>query len=439
MKKARIFARGICTIAAAGVVSSAGAETQVVPSLTISGGALYSSNPFLTPGPEPEGSAAVSIDVAPSVEILSGRLQAIVSGNIGYTQYLGDLGSTSGYRVQGVLAHKTNDRLTLNGRVGFDSSILGARTFNDPLRSSLFAPIIDPASGSDVTSTTTTTTIPAVQPPPLASGFGANPVLGTTIVDSDLGLLGARQRRNLWNASAGLEYRVSARSTWSGEVNLSRATYPGAMIIAEDYTSYGATIAYRRALTETMTVGAGLGASRVNYAGGLGTSVYSPRVTISQRFRGGLSWNASAGVAIVSQATGSTTSAFADASLCRTADRSALCLAAFYAPSVTGVGSVRNQLGVSGTYSYRLAERTSLSASLGYNRITAQTATVSGLPFARAAQSFFTGDVAINRRISRTLSGYAGASYRKLEDSSMNVAADYGVRAGLAVTLGSRR
>ena len=243
----------------------------------------------------------------------------------------------------------------------------------------------------------------------------------------------------MWSVSSGLDYRISARSGLSAEVNFSKASYPGGSAITENYTSYGATFGYRRALSETTTVGLGFGASRVDYAQSPGTTVYSPRVSISQRFRGGLSWNANAGIAIVRQAAGSSTSAFADASLCRAGLKSSLCLAASYAPSITGVGSVRNQLGLSASYNYRLAERSLLSATVGYSQLTAQRATVLGLPFQRAAQSFVTGDVVLNRRFSRTVSGYIGASYRKLYDSSMSVRADYGVRAGIALTFGGRR
>ena len=231
---------------------------------------------------------------------------------------------------------------------------------------------------------------------------------------------------------------MSARSTWSAEVNFSRASYPGGSIITEDYSSYGVTLGYRRALSETTSVGAGVGASRVDYARSSGSSVYSPRISISQRLRGGLSWNANAGVAFVSQATGTSTSAFADASLCRTALKSSLCLSASYAPSITGVGSVRNQFGVSANYSYRLAERTSLSASVGYTQLPAQSGLVLSAPRVRSAQSFLTSDVVLNRRFSRAVSGYLGASYRKLDDSTVNVKADYGVRIGIAFTLRRR-
>ena len=434
MIKARVAICRICAVAAVGVAAPTWAAPEVVPSITVSGGALYTSNPFLSPGVTPDGSA-VSIEVAPSVEIIGDRTQGIISGNIGYTQYLGSLGSTSGYRVQGVVLHRANDRLSLNARASFDSSILGARGFNDPLRTLPFAQDIDPAPGT--VPVPGAPVAPSVTPPLFATD-GPILGLGTSIIDSDLGLLGARQRRNLWSASGGLDYRSSARSTWSAEVNFSRASYPGGSIITEDYSSYGVTLGYRRALSETTSVGAGVGASRVDYARSPGSSVYSPRISISQRLRGGLSWNANAGVAFVSQATGTSTSAFADASLCRTTLKSLLCLSASYAPSITGVGSVRNQVGVSANYSYRLAERTSLSASVGYTQLPAQSGLLLNVPRVRPAQSFLTSDVVLNRRFSRAVSGYLGASYRKLDDSTVNVKADYGVRIGIAFTLSRR-
>ena len=445
MTNATFAARGICTLLAAGAAAPSFAAPKIVPMVTVSGGGQYSSNPFLTPGDSPDGFAA-SVEVAPSIEIIDDRTQATISGNVGFTQYLGDLGDLSAYRVQGLIQHRATDRLSLTARVGFDSSILGARGFNDPVRVLPFAPAVDAVPGTGTTAGTPTTPLPAA--PPLLFGTN-NPALGlgSTIVNSDLGLLGVRQRRNLANASFGLDYRVSARSSFSAEANFSKGSFPGAAIITQGFTTYGATIEYRRAVSERTTIGVGLAVSRINYAQSPATSIYSPRVSISQRLSGGFSLNASAGVAIVRQANTSTTSPFVDASLCRARVRSSLCLAASYAPSTTGIGSVRNQLGVSANYSYRLAERSSLSASVGYSQLTAErellpTAPVNG-PFVqrdpRAAQSFLTSDVVLNRRLSRTVAAYVGASYRKLFDNALDVNADYGVRFGLSVTVGGRR
>lgn len=436
MSRARFATRGVCVLLG-GIAAPAFAAPEVVPSVTVSGGGLYSSNPFLTPGAARDGVAA-TVEVAPSVEIIGDRTQATISGNVGYTQYFGGLGNTSGFRIQGLVQHRATDRLSLNARASFDSSILGARAFNDPVRALALAPAVDVVPSPEATSTTPLTPL-VTSPAPLFSPDNLTPGFGSGVVDSDLGLLGARQRRNLWSASGGLDYRISVRSGLSAEVNFSKASYPGGSTITEDYTSYGATLGYRRALSETTTVGLGFGASRVDYAQSRGTTVYSPRVSISQRFRGRFTWNANVGLAMVRQPTGSSTSAFADASLCQTGLRSSLCVSASYAPSITGVGSVRNQLGVSASYNYRLAERTLLSATVGYSQLTAQRTTVLGLPFQRAAQSFVSGDIVLNRRFSRTVSGYVGTSYRKLYDSSMNVKADFGVRVGIALTLGGRR
>lgn len=424
---------------AAGATTPALARPDVIPSVTASVGVAYSSNPFLQRGPTRSGSG-LTVDIAPSLEIIDARTRAAITANVGRSQYLDNVGNSTGYRLQSVVSHRAADRLTLNAQLGFDSSILGARSQGLVVPGAVTVPVAVEGTGSTPGTAATTGGVGPL--PGTGSALGLDALvggIGTTVVDSDLALLGTRQRRNLLSASAGVDFRPSARSTWSFGVNGARATFPDATLLLNSYTSYGAQLGYSRALSETRSIGVGLGVSSVDYARTGTTTIFSPRVSYVQRIRGGWTLTGSVGAALVREGGASATSLSGEVSLCRTALRSALCLSASRQPSVTGLGNVGSQTAIGASYSYRLAERTTLSASAGYSQLSAQSFAVLGVPTVRAAQGFLTSDLLITRQFSRRLSGFVGIAYRDLYSRALTVSADYGVRAGVAVTIGRRR
>lgn len=412
--------------AAAGAIATSGvatAQVQTVPTLVVSGGVGYNTNPLVASGgsgnDDRGGSGSTSINVQPSIQFIDGVDTALISGTYNRQDFFNGQRGNSGYGVN-VNGHKQFDaRTSLNLYAGFDSSILGGLAGFAP--ATVTTPVV---GGTAPVGTTPIVTTPVVTTPVVP-------------IDGDIGLIGLGQRRNAITVGADFAYQPSEVATWTAGANATRSTYPGAGLLASNYTSVGGQLGYTRSLDEVSSAGLTLSVSNTDYQRGFSTRIYTPRVTYSRRFSERFSGNIAIGAAIVDDGlSGTNVTVSALASACRSwTERGDLCINASRDPSPTGFGGVRTQTQVGATYGYRLSEVTSLSAGASYSHVGGGS---NDPAFASIAdQDYIAADATLSRRIGRRLSATATASYRDIGGGQF-ASSDLSGRLGLSVTLGGR-
>jgi len=405
--------------------TQASAQLRATPSVSVNAGAGYSSNPYLTPG-DTQGSGTANLDVSPVLDLIDGLDRATIAGNYNRTDYFSRYPSNDGYGVTVNGSHQINARTSFGVNVGFNSAVLGSA---NAFPASPFITVPGSTTGVDSAGKPITTPIPPTVIP--------NPALVGS--DGDLGLFGLLQRRNMLSGGANFNYQPSDRSTWSFGIDASRTDYPGQAIGLSSYRSYGANAAYTRTLSARESVGATLSVSVVDYQFGQTSKIYTPRLTYTRQLATNWSLNLAVGTAIVDDGRSKATVS-ANGSLCKSGERSNLCLTASRDPSISGFSGVRTTTSANLSYSYQLAETTSLSVSGAINHIdqgfTANPVNQTFLN--QGSQDYFSANVGLNRSIGRHLGVNGSVSYRDVNGLGVPVDADIGGRIGLSWTIGGR-
>ena len=418
------------TIAA--IVPASVAAQTTIPSITVTAGGAYSSNPLLTESSD--SAVSTQLDVRPQVRFVDGVREAVIGASYNRADYVtGGLGSNDGYGINGSANARLSPRTSLGVSAMYDSQILGAGN-------GFFVPsAVVPAVGTGTGTTSAGTTDPT---PVGTAPIVVNPVVtlpGTGLINGDVGLIGLRQRRNTLQAQFTGNYLVDTRSTLSFGLNGVRSTYPGGAAQLANYTSYGANIGYSRSLSEISSGGFQLSASKVDYARGLSSQVYTPRFTYSRSLSSRWSMTAALGAGIVRDDTsGTNVSVSVEGSLCRVTERGQGCVTAARIPSATGRGGVSVVTNAGLSYSQRLSESLSLGIGGTINHVDGGVLrdTTGGLIDA-GDQDLYSGDVSLQRQIGSRLSIIAQASYRHINSSFAN-GSDIGARLGLSWSAGGR-
>lgn len=406
------------------------AELKTVPSLSVSAGGAYSTNPFLLAGDNTDA-ASVQVDIRPQLEFLDDTTSGVLSANYNRSEYLSKFSGNDGYGVAASGRKQFDPRTTLDIAAAYDSQVLGAGGAFDPPR----------FTGTQVTGGTTGTgTGTTGTGTGLPTGTITNPI-GTSPVDTiggDIGLFGLRQRRNAVSASANLTYLPSARATWSFGVNASRNSYPNAAQFADDFSQFGGTASYSRQLNERTSIGLQASASVIDYQNFGSSRIYTPRVTLNRQLSPLWSLEAALGASIIDAArTRATVSA--EATLCRQQARGNLCISAAREPNVSGFGGVRTSTSGSISYSRRLSEKLSMGASANYSHVDDSSFNVVPGFNNFGDQDFWSADVNVQRQVARRLSVYASAAYRDVSGFGQDIKGDFGGRVGLSLTIGGRQ
>lgn len=432
----RLLAGAAVAIAAAPV-----AAQTTIPSITVTAGGAYSSNPLLL---QPSRSAvSTQLDVRPEVRFVDGTGEASIGANYNRADYItGGLGSVDGYGVNGSASKRLSPRTTLGITAGFDSQILGAGN-------GFFVPstLTVPTFGTGTTTGTGATTGAGTTDANTAIGITpivVNPVgvlPGSGGISGDVGLIGLQQRRNIISAAFTGSYLPGTRSTLSFGLNGTRSSYPGSrsgFSQLANFTSYGANIGYSRALSEISSGGLQLNVSKIDYARGLSSQIYTPRLTYSRSLSSRWSLTAAAGAGIVrQQSAGTNVSLSLEGSLCRLTERGQGCVTAARLPSATGLGGVSVLTTAGLSYSQRLAASLSLGVGASYSHIgNSVVATGTGLGIGND-QDLYSGNVSLQRQIGSRLSIIGQGSYRHVNSSFAN-GSDLGARLGLSWSAGRR-
>ena len=418
------------------------AAQTLVPSATVTAGGAYSTNPFLGRG-DGDGSASVQVSVTPRLEIIDDTDSGVISAFYNRTEYLSNYDANDGYGVNISANSALNSRTTIGFSAGYDSQILGAGgafTSVPVIVPGNFGPI--GTGGGDVgtggTGTIGTGTIGTG-----TGSIGVVPAPTAPIIDDlgdlggDIGLIGLRQRRNSLNAGVFGTYRPDEVSTWGFGGNVSRNSYPDNAGRAISSRTYGVSTSYSRSLSERSSAGLQVSATVVDYATVPNSRFINPQLTYSTLLAERWSLNLAVGVSLVDDGFSNGVALSANGSLCRSSERGNLCVLVARQPSVSAFGGARNQTSISANYSYRLAERTSLSATASYQRSSNGIA-MSPTAFARSNQDYISASATVNQQIARRLSAYASALYRDVKGLGVPTDADIGGRVGLALTVGGR-
>ncbi len=424
------------TIAA--VMPASVVAQTTLPSITVTAGGAYSTNPLLTESSE--AAASTQLDVRPQVRFVDGVSDGVIGANYTRSDYLsGGLGSNDGYGVNGSASTRLSPRTSLSVSATYDSQILGAG-------GGFFVPsdLAVPPLGTGTTGTGTGTTDGAAVDP-VAVGTApivVNPVItqpGAGGISGDVGLIGLRQRRNTLQAQFGGSYLVDTRSTLSFGLNGVRSTYPDGEAQLANYNSYGANLGYSRSLSEISSGGFQLSLSKVDYARGLSSQVYTPRFTYSRSLSSRWSMTAAAGAGIVRDgSSGTNVSLSVEGSLCRITERGQGCINAARVPSATGLGGVSVLTSAGLSYSQRLSEKLSLGIGGNINHVDGGVVRdVAGGLSDAGNQDLYSGDVSLQRQIGQRLSLVGQVSYRRV-NSSFADGSDIGARLGLSWSAGRR-
>jgi hypothetical protein len=422
----------------AAVVPGAVVAQTTLPSITVTAGGAYSTNPLLT---DPSQSAvSTQLDVRPQVRFVDGVSEATIGANYNRADYLsGGLGSNDGYGVNASAATQLSPRTSLGISALYDSQILGAGN-------GFFVPstVVVPGAGAGG-GTVGTGGTGTVDPTPIGTApIVVNPVVtlpgGGGGISGDVGLIGLRQRRNTLQAQFTGSYLVDPRSSLSFGLNGVRSSYPGGAAQLQNFTSYGANIGYSRALSEISSGGFQLNVNKVDYAGDLSSQVYTPRFTYSRSLSSRWSMTAALGAGIVNGggSSGTNVSLSVEGSLCRVTERGQGCITAARIPSATGLGGVSVLTSAALSYSQRLSETMSLGIGANINHVDGGVLrdTTGGLVDS-GNQDLYGADVSLQRQIGRQLSIIGQVNYRRV-NSAFADGSDIGARLGLTWSAGRR-
>lgn len=426
--------RAIITIATiAGVASTAVAAPVITPALDLNAAIGYATNPFLIDGSNTD-SGYGEITIAPRLDIS----EALGTGRIGVyyrrQQYFRRYSENEDYGANASANMRLSQVLSIRGALSYDSSIIGgADTLSIPGTGIVPGGGL-PGGGTGVDPGT-----------PIGGGIGGGGIISNPI-GGDVGLLGLRQRRNSLTGTVGATMTPSARDTWTLDLNAARIRYPNDRF-GLDYKSYGGVAGYSRAIDETLSLGAQVAVTQVDYASDAfapDTLILQPELTITKRFAGDWTLTGAAGVSITENdlPSGKESSTALSGSLraCHTGPRADFCAAIARAAAATGFGGVQQTTSGSLSYAYRLDEQTTVRADGSYSRVAnAVVFSEDDTVLTGDGQDFVSVGLNVDRRISPRLSLTGGVSYRDSFTDGFNPAADFGARVGVQYALGGRR
>ncbi|WP_174279318.1 hypothetical protein [Sphingomonas bacterium] len=424
----RLAAGGLAACAA-----PAWAQTETRTSADASVTAGYSNNPFAVLGDD-TGSAVVTVDLAPRIDLLTARSTLSLSGDVNLQQYLRRYGRNDSYSGAIDYRLQSSERVTSHLRLDASDAVLGSFNGYQPIvaGTSPIGALVGASSGAAV-----------------AGGAGAGgtttllPIIPVTALTSftDIGLYGLRNRRVLGRLSGDVGVSLSARDSLTlggyGEVTRYQNLRAG------DYEAYGASAGYSRRVSDQFSVGLRGTASDYHYRPPQGdTRAYSVEATGTGRISDVWTVDGAVGVSFIDGGgIGSTrsTSLSGNLNLCRRGPLSTFCVQAARQVSPTGLEGSQYVTSAGFTWAKRLDGRSNVSLGGSYSRVGGDRARLiaGALPlqteYAQATAGY-------DRRLAERLRFVASTSYRQLlGQSEAGRPKDFGGQVGLSYRLGDRR
>ena len=371
--------RGATLIGAGLVPGMAAAQDRL--GVDVSASAGVSTNPFLRAGSTPTTGTG-TIDVRPSYTLQRPLTTVRLEADAQFTKYTGDYDHNENYTLQGSASHKLSERTSITGAVSYLNSLVGS--FVDS-RVPVGVPVID-------------TGLPVYVNDPALGGIG--------------------QRRQSYQASAGLSSLLSSRDQVNVQLSASVNRFGG--LLFSDYNYYSPTVGYSRALGPGFNVGASFTLGRTDYRGtGIGdATVYQPSLTVSRSLNERWTLDAAAGAAIatVREPTGidrSSTAFNGTLNVCRRDSRWNACLSASRQTLPSAFQGVRTQTSASAFAGYRATAKddVSLVASYSHAGNPVQQLVIGGPRVGSDDYVTLTGN--LSHRFRPRLSGFVSGGYNK--------------------------
>ena len=418
----------------AGVASPASAQERFSVDAALSGG--IANNPFLQGG-DTSTTASATLTVSPSYSIDQGLTQFAIAGNATVTEYLSRYPNSDSFSVSGMGAHQLSERTSLNARLNYVNSVVGA--FNDTgvIGSGLIIPGVTPVFPT-ATADPNTVLTPAVTP--ITTG-----IISNLATDPSLGGIG--RRRQNYSAGAGISMGLGPRDRIGLDTSISaNRTASGAL---DDFNSVSQQVNYSRAIRQGFDVTAGVVVSHVDYLRRrqFDATTIQPTVGTTYLIAQNTSLSLSVGVSIVKTDlatigdTRTSTSLSAQGSLCRQSGRVNGCLSLSRTAVPSSIGGVRIQTAASLSGGMRISERSSASASVSYSRSGAPLIDVATTPVLFSGDTeYLSANGSYNRRLSQRVSAFVSAGVSKVYgDQSFGRDPSYEARGGVRVRFGALR
>jgi hypothetical protein len=342
----------------------------------------YDINPFLQQGSD-LGSGVVRAEVQPMLSYRTETTQAQLTGNYERSEYQRLYSHADEYGATLDVRKRVSPALNVFATLRYDSSIIGQ---GDSL---------------------------------------ANNAVGTPPVDNtDVNLIGQRQRSNLYSAQAGGSYKLSPRDEFSLDGGATLTRFPGRPAGSAS-NDYNGRLAYTHAISPRTKIGFSETVTKIVYdVAGLNTFVVEPSVTFSTKLSSTWTFDATAGVSISTVAQPGvsgrhkSTSWAGSADLCHVGSRNDFCFYASRTVSSSGIGSstVRSQAAFQ--FNQRITERLSGHANASFAQTTSQIA-------ALGKREYLSAGVGLSQKLTRRLSIGIDGRYRDVFDGPA-VKADLG-------------
>jgi hypothetical protein len=284
----------------------------------VQGGAGFATNPYFREGQD-QSAPLVSISLTPTLTRKTPRGVTTIRGVYSREEYLSRYGKTENANASAFHSEQLTEQLGIDGRVAF-------ATTNNALIGQDYDPtIVDPLT------------------------------------------LGQRSRRV--DGSTNLQWRPSARDSFSAGVNAGSTNYKEneGTLLARDYDEVGGNVAYSRVLDARTSVGVQVVGTLVDSKAFPDTKSLQPAVTFQRQFNE--IWNLSGNVGLIIQSidgSKTSTSLGFGASLCATYPRTNFCFEASRQSSSSGVGGLRNDLQFAVTVNHDLTERSRVQGYVSY-------------------------------------------------------------------------
>jgi len=294
----------------------------------------YDLNPFLSTGND-LASPYVESSIAPKLTKRTEKGEISVEGHFTRTAYLETYGKSDQYGAEANLQQRVTPKLAVFAALRYDSEVIGQ---------------------------------------------GDDEVTGSPIDETDVNLIGLRQRADTYAASGGWQYHLTPKDMISADGGYTATRYRNGL--GSDSNNIGGRVGWQHAVNERTKIGISGSVYRIDYPdqAGLSTLIMEPRVTFSTKLSATWTFDASAGVSfsdlsVPAPLSDRTSKGFSgNASLCHKGTRDDFCFFGGRSVSASGLGGTvqRTQLGAN--YSRKLSERLGFAAGASYTRSEAQAA-----------------------------------------------------------------
>lgn len=367
------------------------AFAKIKPSIETTVRLGYDSNPFLAQGND-LATGSGKIEVKPALTYVTSTGQAVLTGNYQRSEYLHRYGSTDQYGATLDTRKRFNPKLNAFLALRYDSSVIGQS--DDLVSQSPSAPPID---------------------------------------QTDVNLIGQRQRSKLYSAQGGFNYVFGPKDNISVDGGVTLTRFPGrGRGSASD--NYGGRVAYTHAISAKSKIGISGSVYKIIYdIDGFNTLVAQPTVTFSTQLSATWSFDASAGVSISDISTPGfpdrrSTGVAGSVNLCHTGRTNRVCFYGSRTVSSSGVGGSNQRNQLAAHFEQDLSATLSADAGISFVQSKSQSRLV-------GSRDYLSMQGGLNKRLTRRFKVGVDGRYRDVFGSGPGVKADVGgeVNATLAL------